>query len=86
MASAIDTTWLDERITKTKALIVAVEDAILALSSGAISYTIDTGQTKQTVTKAQIASLRIQLGELESRLETLDARRNGGPCYVKPGW
>lgn len=84
--TAIDEAWLDERIAKTKTLIGAYEDAILALSTGAVSYTLDTGQTRQTVTKAQVADLRIALRELENRLAVLDARRNGGVVSVRPGF
>lgn len=85
--SAIDSTWLDERIAATKTLIVAYEDAILALSTGAQQYSLDTGQTRQMVTKAQLPSLRDALSTLENRLAVLDARRNGGSSIVvRPGW
>lgn len=84
--SAIDSTWLDERIDATKTLIVAYEAAILSLAGGAQSYTLDTGQTRQTVTRAELGSLRIQLGELENRLATLDARRCGATTHIIPGF
>jgi len=86
MATAIDNDWLDARIAKVKTQITNVEDAIDALDTGAQSYTIDTGQTKQTVTKAQLGSLRRTLEYLENKLATLDARRNGGGARVLPGW
>jgi hypothetical protein len=86
MTSALDTAWLDERITKTKALIVAYEDAIAALSTGAQTYTLDTGQTRQSVTRAQLGSLRETLAELEVRLSGLDARLNGAGAYARPNW
>lgn len=85
--SAIDCEWLTERITKTKALIVVYEDAIDALAAGAQQYSLDTGQTRQTVTKAQLPSLREMLATLENRLAVLDARLNGsGSVVVRPGW
>lgn len=85
--SAITNAWLDERIESTKALIVAYESAILALSTGAQSYSLDTGQTRQMVTKAQLPSMRDALASLENRLAVLDARRNGGSgTVVRPGW
>jgi len=85
--SAIDSTWLDVRIAATKTLIVAYENAILALSTGAQSYSLDTGQTRQMVTKAQLPSMREALSALENRLAVLDARRNGGSgVVVRPGW
>lgn len=86
MASSISTDWLEERITKTKALIEAYEDAILALSSGAQSYTLDTGQTRQTVTKAQLSQLSTTLDRLEGRLQRLIDMRCGAGTYVRPGF
>ena len=78
MASAITATWLQSRIDKTKTAIEAIEDAILALSTGKLqSYTIDTGQTRQTVTKKDIARLNAELDKLYLRLDWLDARLNG---------
>jgi hypothetical protein len=78
MASAITATWLQSRIDKTKTAIEAIEDAILALSTGNLqSYTIDTGQTRQTVTKKDISRLNVELDKLYLRLDWLDARLNG---------
>lgn len=78
MACASDErAWLEERIAKTKALIVAYEDALLALAGGAQQYSLDTGQTRQTVTKANVASLQQIMKELEERLVVLQARLCG---------
>jgi hypothetical protein len=78
MASAITATWLQSRIDKTKTAIEAIEDAILALSTGNLqSYTIDTGQTRQTVTKKDISRLNVELDKLYLRLDWLDTRLNG---------
>ena len=74
---AIDDDWLDARETATKALIVAYEGALTALATGAQSYTLDTGQSRQVVTKADIASMRLFLDMLENRLATICARRDG---------
>lgn len=83
----INREWLEARIEKTKALIEAYEDAILALSTdGIFQYSLDTGQTRQMVTKQQLGSLRLQLEALENRLATLTARLCGGSTYVKPGF
>lgn len=86
MACEDESDWLDARIARTKELIVAYEDAIEAISSGAQSYTLNTGQTTQSVTKANVGSLRIQLDSLENRLATLIARRCGSSRYFRPGW
>lgn len=81
--------FLAERITRTKLLITAYEDAILALSSaGAIeSYTLDTGQDRQTVTRANLKSLNATLDSLLNRLSTLCARQTGSGVLIgRPGW
>lgn len=79
--------WLD-RIEKTKQLIAAWEDAELALSAGGVqSYTLDTGQTRQTVTKADLGQIRDTIDSLLNRLVTLEARiGNGGVVNVRPAW
>lgn len=84
--SVIDREWLEARVTATKAAIVAIEAAIVAVAGGAQSYTLDTGQTRQVVSKADIASLRLQLNELENRLAVLDARLCGAGTNVVPGF
>jgi hypothetical protein len=81
-----DIEWLDARIARTKELIVAIEDAIEKVGGGMQSYTLDTGQTRQTVTKADLSSLEIRLNSLENRLATLQARRNGAALNVRPVW
>lgn len=81
-----DAEWGAARIARTKTLIEAYEDAIEALSTGASSYTLDTGQTKQAVTKSNIDSLRLALNNLENRLSTLQARYCGASTRVIPSW
>ena len=81
-----DTEWIQERITATKALIVKYEAAVDAISSGAQSYQLDTGQTRQFVTKAQLGSLQLTITRLESRLATYQQRLGCGRMYVRPGW
>lgn len=84
---AAEAAWRADRITKTKALILAYEDAILALSTGAQSYTLNTGQTQQTVTKGNVASLRDTLKWLEARLANMQADEcGGGATHVTPGY
>lgn len=86
MSITDDTTWLTARIEKTEALIVKYEDAIDALSSGAQVYSLDTGQTRQSVTKAQLGSLKNVLASLENRRETLLARLRGRTVNFRPAW
>ncbi len=78
--------WYEERITATKAEIVALETAIAALAGGAQTYTLDTGQTRQSVTRQQIGSLRNQLDNAYNRLETLVAKCNGASMRIVPGY
>lgn len=81
-------TFLQARITATQAQIIAYETAIDAIVVGGIaSYTIDTGQTNQTVTKLNLATTQRTLDSLYNRCATLEARLTGsGVITVRPGW
>jgi hypothetical protein len=84
---ATNSDWLQERIDRTKALIVEYENALEALACGAQSYRISTGQTDQMVTKAQLANVELTLQRLENRLAVLCARAGQqGRFYVVPGF
>lgn len=85
--SAIDDAFLDQEIATLKTMITAIGTAITVLVSGQQSYTLDTGQTRQTVTKADLGSLRLQRNALMNELAVLDVRRNGtGVSTAVPGW
>lgn len=73
----MDRVFLQARIDATKAQIVAYEDAITTLASGVQSYTLDTRQNRQTVTRADISALQKSLDSLYNRCATLEARLNG---------
>ena len=80
---------LTAKIEKTKTMITSYEDAILALSNGAQLYSLDTGQTKQTVQRSQLSQLKTTLEYLERRLDDLCARQRratGAGLYVRPGF
>ena len=81
-----DKDFLQDRIDKTKALIILYEDAVTSLVTGKIlSYTIDTGQTRQTVTKNDVVQLNTQIDSLYNRLATLCTRLDGsGTTTVVP--
>lgn len=83
---ATEAEYLQSRITRTEELIEATEDAIAALTGGAQSYHLDTGQTRTTVTKAQLSQLKTTLTSLENRRATLRARRCGAGTRVRPGF
>lgn len=83
----MDREFLIERIAVTKLQIVAYEDAVLQLSNGVTSYTLNTGQSQQTVSRASIPDLNKTLDSLYNRLVTLNARLNGsGVTRVRPAW
>jgi hypothetical protein len=83
--------FLEDRLTATQALIIAYEDAVLQIgTNGMQQYTLDTGQTRQVVSLADLGSLRLTLDGLYNRCATMEARLNGGgngrttvvvPCY-----
>lgn len=83
----MDKTFLQERIDSTKLQIIAYEDAVLALADGAQSYTLDTGQTRQTVVKFNLVSIQNTIDSLYNRMATLEGRLNGsGSVTTRPAW
>ncbi len=82
------TAFWQERLTKCEALVVIYEDAIEAvLTSGIESYTLDTGQSRQTVTQQDLKKLENALDGLLNRCATLQARISGaGTAIVRPCW
>jgi hypothetical protein len=84
----MNTAFIQERITKTKALIVIYEDAMAALGTGNTQeYMLDTGQTRQRVTKLNLADMQKTLDGLYNRCATLEARLTGnGVLNARPGW
>ncbi len=79
-------TFLQARITATQSAIVEAETAEAAILAGSMaSYSIDTGQTKQTVTKFNVTELRNYIDSLYNRLSTLEARLCGsGATIMRP--
>ena len=72
-------TFLEDRITVTYNLILNYEAAIDALLiNGVQSYSLNTGQTQQNVTKFDLARLQEALDMLYNRYNILTARLNGG--------
>lgn len=82
-----DRAWLEQRIAAKKALVIAYEAALTALAGGAQTYSLDTGQTRQTVSKVNLTEVRNAIAQLESDIVTLQMRLNGcGRFVVRPGW
>lgn len=83
----MDAAYWNERIEKTKAVIELWETAESQLASGVQSYTIDTGQSRQTVTQANITEVRKYLESLYARLAAFEARVGKcGTTRMAPGW
>lgn len=79
--------FLATSITNTETAIRAYEAAINAFSNPEImSYTIDTGQDRQTVTRQSVRSLQGTIDGLYNRLATLEARRNGAVSIARPAY
>lgn len=84
----VDVAWIQSRIDAIKLQIVAYETAIMALASGAQSYRISTGQTDQSVTKADLTQMRTMMDALENRLQFYQDKLCPGSRVFnyRPGW
>lgn len=80
--------FLQERIAATQTQIIAYETAVDTLVSGGVqSYVLDTGQSRQSVTKLDLKTLQDKIDPLYNRLATLEARLNGsGTVTARPAW
>ena len=85
MATVFTSTFIQSRITALQAQIVAYETAMTSLSSSAVkSYTLNTGQTTQTVTKRDLSRLQSELDWLLGRLQYWDTLlNNDGVVYAR---
>jgi hypothetical protein len=79
--------FLEAQLVLCEAAITATWAAITAVTVGGVaSYSLDTGQTRQTVTKSNVGSIRLQLNELYMLRDMLRTRLCGGSYYVRPGF
>lgn len=81
MSDCDDEFW-KARMVKIAQAIEAYEDALIffATNNATQSYTLDTGQTRTTVMRSEISSLKNTLESLMSLYDDLCARTNG--CAV----
>jgi len=86
--STNDYQYLTERIAAVEASIAQYEEAELALVTGGVqTYSLDTGQSRQSVTKLNLTEVRRGLDSLMNRRQTLLARRDGcGSVIAGPAW
>ena len=83
----VDASWILARIEATKEMIVSYEEAIMALTiDGVQSFSLDTGQTKKVVTRADLGSIKLAMSEAYTRLFNLEARLYGGTVTAVPQW
>lgn len=77
-----------DQIEATKAEILKHQTALAGIQDGSIQqYSLNTGQTQMTVTRANLSTLENAIEKLLNRLAVLDARVNGaGRLRVVPGW
>ena len=82
--------WLDE-LENAKRLLHEIEKAILFLTQktieagGVQEYTIDTGQDRQTVKRADLSSLYLRQKELLSLIDMLESRLRPAGGAVRIG-
>jgi len=84
---AADEAFILAQIAAIEAQIIAYRAAVTAVSSGGVqSYELDTGQTRQRVTKVDLLRLNSIISGLMNERATLRALLNGGSTYGVPSW
>ncbi len=80
--------FCQERLNKAKEQVALYDEAITALmTAGVQSYTLDTGASKQIVTKFDLVGLQKTLEHLENKVAVLEARCNGQSTNIaRPLW
>ena len=79
------TPFVQGQIAKLEVLLGAYLDAITILLTGAKSYTIDTGQGRQVVTREDVDKLQENYGLVWQQYDALTARcGTGGAVNVVP--
>ena len=77
------------RIEKLITIVTNIDDTLIKLSlNPRASYTIDTGQSKETVTKANAAMLLTRAQRIQDEIDRLTEQLNGGgdPVYTRPAF
>lgn len=87
MASPLNKQFYLDQLENVKAQIIEFEEALVNFEAGAInSYTFDSGQTRQTVTRNNLGVLRNYINALYNRAHALESRAglSRGTFYAKP--
>ena len=79
---------LDEQIAQVTTELTNVRAAITTVMATGQSYSLDTGQTRTTVTRANLHELRELREELQNELAVLQSKKcgSGGSFNMTPGW
>jgi hypothetical protein len=86
---AITDSILNTQMTTLQNHVTAWNGALIALSAanGVKSYTVDTGQSVQTVTRNEINKINDVIQSLLNQIAVIETRLTGcGSTYVNPGW
>lgn len=83
-----DDTFWQGQLTQAKTAAAAYSAAILALTTGGVaSYTLETGQTRQVVTKIDLTELQNKYSSILNLVATLESRLCGsGSTHVVPNF
>lgn len=74
----------EDRLTSVQAQITVIESAIIAITTnGAQSYTLDTGQSRTTVTKADLSDLINSYEKLIILYNSLNTRIEGKQLILR---
>lgn len=83
----MDDDYTIARIAKIKTIIETIEDTLVLIAANPnTSFSINTGQTQESVTSRDIGSLQNNLTEMYNLLATLEARVYGSAVTVIPAW
>ena len=86
---AIDVAFLTERLIVARTQLTAVDIAITKVIAGGTSYSLDSGQTRQMVTRSSLKDLTALQEKLVSDVQKLVEQLNGGGsrCVIaRPGF
>lgn len=79
-------TFWEERLASKKAQLLELEATKSRIvATGAYSHSLDTGQTRQSITNHSITELQNMMSRLESEIAVLEARCYGRSIYGRPG-
>lgn len=81
-----DLAFLQARLAAVEAQIIAYETAVTALGSGVQSYELETGQTRERVTRVDLLRLANMIDSLMNRRQTLRALICGGGTSGVPAF